>query len=168
MDKDANHTTCGLALAAGNAFDGAPCAATGVAATAPPPAPSGRASGLNCPPPELVEFARAGSVRQAAAALGLSLPTVHLLRKGYWPADPRRLLRAWSDYQGRTGRVASSWFLRRVRAGGVVPHAGRQWTGIGLAQCVGELVAVARMPGGALLAQTLELPARRIPLEGRS
>ncbi len=124
--------------------------------------------GPKMPPPELIEFASAGSVRQAAGALGLSLGTVHQLRAGYWPDDPRRILRAWSDYRGRTGRIASSWFLRRVRVGGVVAHAGLQWSGIGLTQRVGELVAVARMPGGALLAQTLEMPAQRLPLEARS
>ena len=32
----------------------------------------------------------------------------------------------------------------------------------------GELVAVARMPGGELLAQTLDMPAHRLPREVRS
>ena len=80
-------------------------------------------------------------------------------------ADARKVAAAWATYRGRTGRVESSWFLRRVRAGGVVLHAGRRWSGVGLQQHVGELVAVARMPDGALLAQTLELPAERLPLE---
>ncbi|MDO5623797.1 MAG: hypothetical protein Q4G71_03820 [Pseudomonadota bacterium] len=115
----------------------------------------------------MLAFACDGSVREAANALRLSLGTIHQLRAGYWPDDARRILRAWADYKGRTGRISSSWFLRRVRAGGCVLHAGREWTGVGLARRVGELVAVARMPGGELLAQTLEIPAERLPLELR-
>ena len=123
------------------------------------------ASARNSPPAELLAVVRDGSVRQAADALRLSVGLIHQLRAGYWPDDPRRILRAWAAYRGRTARVESSWFLRRVRAGGVVPHAGRRWSGVGLQQHVGELVAVSRMPDGALLAQTLELPAQRLPLE---
>lgn len=116
-------------------------------------------------PPDLLAWLRAQSVADAAQALGLSRRTVYRLQGGYWPADARKVAAAWAAYRGRTGRVESSWFLRRVRAGGVVPHAGRRWSGVGLQQHVGELVAVARMPDGALLAQTLELPAERLPLE---
>ena len=116
-------------------------------------------------PPDLLAWLRAQSVADAAQALGLSRRTVYRLQGGYWPADARKVAAAWATYRGRTGRVESSWFLRRVRAGGVVPHAGRRWSGVGLQQHVGELVAVARMPDGALLAQTLELPAERLPLE---
>jgi hypothetical protein len=151
-----------------NDFDGPSGGPNRLAGTSVAANGSNRASGLKTAPPELLEFACAGSVRDAAHALGLSVGTVHQLRAGYWPEDPRRILRKWSEYKGRTGRIASSWFLRRVRAGGVVAHAGCDWGGVGLAQRVGELVAVARSPDGGLLAQTLELPAQRIPLEVRS
>ncbi len=133
-----------------------------------PAAASNCASGLNSAPADFMEFVRAGTVSSAASALRLSRGTVHQLRAGYWPDDARRLLKAWSEYKGRTGRIQSSWFLRRVRTGGVVRHAGAEWTGVGLAQRVGELVAVARTSSGELLAQTLEMPAQRLPLEPRS
>ena len=124
-----------------------------------------RSCGPESAPADLLAWLRAQSVSDGAQALGLSRRTVYRLQGGYWPPDARKIMRAWSAYKGRTGRIASSWFLRRVRAGGVVPHAGRRWSGVGLQQHVGELVAVARMPDGALLAQTLELPAQRLPLE---
>lgn len=137
-------------------------------ATLVPPPPRKRAYGPISPPTDLSEFLRAGSVRSVADALRLSPGTVHRLRSSdYWPDDPRRIMRAWSDYKGRTGRIASSWFLRRVHPGGLVRHAARAWTGIGLERRVGELVAVARMPDGALLAQTLELPPQRLPLQAQ-
>lgn len=126
--------------------------------------PSGRAYGPKTAPTDLLAFVRAGSVRDASRALGLSLGTTHRLREGYWPDDPRRIMRAWAAYKGGVGRVVSSWFLRRVAEGGCIRHAGRAWGGVGLALRVGELVAVARTPDG-LLAQTLELPAQRLPLE---
>ena len=148
-----------------NDFDGAVGADRGPVATSAPSSQPKAARGRNSPPPELLAVVHSGSVRQAAGELRLSVGLIHQLRAGYWPDDPRRILKAWAAYRGRTGRVESSWFLRRVRAGGVVPHAGRRWSGVGLQQHVGELVAVARMPDGALLAQTLELPAERLPLE---
>ena len=132
-----------------------------------PSSPTRRSSALAeaAAPPDLLAWLRAQSVADAAQALGLSRRTVYRLQGGYWPADARKVAAAWATYRGRTGRVESSWFLRRVRAGGVVPHAGRRWSGVGLQQHVGELVAVARMPDGALLAQTLGLPAERLQLE---
>ena len=148
-----------------NDFDWATGADRVRAGTSAPPRAQNAASGPNLPPADLVAFVRDGSVRDVAHALRLSLGAVHSLRHGYWPGDSRRLERAWSDYKGRAGRIASSWFLRRVRGDGCIPHRGQSWTGVGLAQCVGDLVAVARMPDGALLAQTLALPAQRIPLE---
>ena len=125
-----------------------------------------RSYGPKTAPTDLLAFVRAGSVRDASRALGFSLGTTHRLREGYWPDDPRRLLRAWAAYKGGVGRVVSSWFLRRVAVGGCIRHAGLSWSGVGLALRVGELVAVARTPDG-LLAQTLELPSQRIPLEVR-
>lgn len=115
-------------------------------------------------PADLLDFVHAQSVRESANALRLSLGTIHRLVQGYWPADPRKILQAWSAYKGRAGRIASSWFLRRVRSGGIVCHAGKQWSGQRLATRVGELLAVARAEDGGLLAQTLELPPERLPL----
>ena len=150
-----------------NAFDRGLRADRGSVAISAPPGAKNAASGPNLPPADLLQFVLDGPVRDVARRLRLSLGAVHQLRHGYWPADSRRLMRAWSEYKGRTARVASSWFLRRVRSDGSIAHRGLAWTGMGLAQHVGELVAVARMPDGALLAQTLALPAQRIPLEPR-
>lgn len=116
------------------------------------------------PPPELLDFLRAQSVRDAAEALGLARGTVHRLASGYWPSDPRKIVRAWNAYKGRAAVVSSSWFLRRVRLGGVVRHAGRDYTAPRLATRTGQLLAVARSLDGGLLAQTLELPVERLPL----
>ena len=115
-------------------------------------------------PQDLLDFVRAQSVRDAAHALGLSRGTVHELRKGYWPADPRKIMQAWSAYQGRAGVVGTSWFIRRVRPGGMVRHAGQYFTAHELAARTGHMLAVTRAADGSLLAQTLALPAQRLPL----
>ena len=73
-------------------------------------------------------------------------------------------MQAWSRYKGRRGIVASSWFIRRVRPGGTVRHAGQDYTAPGLAARTGQMLAVARSSDEGLIAQTLELPAERIPL----
>lgn len=150
-----------------NVFDRGCCAPNRQTATPIPAAPEKPASAPKTPPADFMQFVCEGSVRDAAKLLRLSPGMVHQLRHGYWPDDPRRILRAWADYRARAGRIESSWFLRRVRSDGRLLHAGRAWSGVGLAQRAGELVAVARMPDGALLAQTLELPAQRIALESR-
>lgn len=150
-----------------NTFDRPWRACSEAAATAGAAACENAASAPKTPPAEFVQFVHAGSVREAAGLLRLSPGLVYRLRQGYWPVDPRRILRAWADYKGRAGRIESSWFLRRVRSDGCLLHAGRAWSGPGLAQRAGCLVAVARVGGGALLAQTLELPAQRIALEIR-
>lgn len=115
-------------------------------------------------PPELMDFLHAQSIRDAAETLGLARGTVHRLAKGYWPSDPRKIIQAWSAYQGRAAVVGSSWFLRRIRAGGVARHAGQDYTAPRLAARTGQLLAVARSSEGGLVAQTLELPAERMPL----
>ena len=116
------------------------------------------------PPPDLLAFAQQTPVAQAAQDLGLARKTVYRLRQGYWPSDSRKILSAWAQFRGRTAQQASSWFLRRVHVGGVVRHAGREFTAHGLAARTGELLAVARTAGGGLLVQTLELPTERLPL----
>lgn len=120
---------------------------------------------LDRQPDDLAAFVTGTSLREVAAALKVSRTTAHRLQAGYWPADHRAIVRAWSAYKGRAGVVASSWFLRRVRPGGLVRHAGHDFSGPQLAARTGELLAVARAAGGDLLAQTLELPPARMLLQ---
>jgi len=127
-------------------------------------APAKRASGLKSAPPDLLGFLHERPVGEAAGALGLARGTVHNLRNGYWPRDPRKIISAWRVYQAKMGVVQSSWFMRRVYAGGVVRHARCEWTGAGLAGRTGQFLAVVRTRDGALLAQTLELPSERLLL----
>ncbi|CAM3350555.1 hypothetical protein [Paracidovorax anthurii] len=119
--------------------------------------------GPKSPPADLLGFVRDWSVSEASLMLGLGRGTVARLRHGYWPTDPRKIERAWSRYKAQRG-VMASWFLRRVYPGGIVRHAGRAWGGMPLAGRTGQLLAVAREAGGGLVAQTLELPAERLPL----
>jgi hypothetical protein len=123
-----------------------------------------RLYGPEFPPPDLLVFVRGSSERDAVRALGLGKGTIQRLRHACWPSDPRKIMRAWEHYQARHGVITSSWFLRRVRPGGVVRHAGRDYTATQLAARTGQLLAVARDAGGGLMAQTLELPAERVPL----
>ncbi len=127
-------------------------------------APQKRPSGPPNAPPDLLAFARSVSVSGAVRALGLAAGSISRLRNGYWPSDSRKIIKAWEDYKARRAVVASAWFLRRVRPGGVVRHAGSDYTAHQLAARTGQLLAVARDAGGALVAQTLELPAERLPL----
>jgi len=146
-------------------FDGGTGRAGGQGSTSVTAPPSARPSGPQSAPSDLLHFVRGLSKAAAARALGLSCGTIHNLRHGYWPADPRFITRAWECYRERHGlTVSSSWFLRRVRPGGAVRHAGRDYTATGLAARTGQLLAVARDAEGGLLAQTLELPAQRLPL----
>lgn len=115
-------------------------------------------------PPALLAFAQGQPARAAASALGLSVGTVHRLKQGYWPADSRWIMLAWEKYLARRSVVSSSWFLRRVRDGGLVRHAGAHYTSVQLSARTGQLLAVARNADGELIAQTLELPAERLSL----
>lgn len=128
------------------------------------PGPENGACGLKSAPADLLGFLLERPVGEAVDALGLARGTVHNLRKGYWPRDARKILAAWKSYQARRGVVESSWFVRRIYPGGVVRHARREWTDAGLAGRVGQMVALSRADDGALLAQTLELPAERLLL----
>jgi hypothetical protein len=112
----------------------------------------------------LLAFVRSLPVSDAVRALGLAAGTISRLRHGYWPSDSRKIIKAWERYRAQRGVVASSWFMRRVRPGGVVCHAGRHYTALQLAARTGELLAVARAADGGLLAQTLNLPAERLLL----
>jgi len=126
--------------------------------------PGTRPCGPQSAPPDLLHFVQALPVSSAVRALGLSAGTISRLRHGYWPPDSRKVVKAWGNYKARHGVIASSWFMRRVRAGGVVHHAGRDYTALELAARTGQLLAVARDAGGQLVAQTLELPAERLAL----
>lgn len=148
-----------------NDLDGAPRVSMGMVSTSARPASENRSYGPQSAPSDFLEFVRALPVREAANALRLSPGTVHRLIQGYWPSDPRKIVQAWSAHKARVGRIASSWFLRRIRTGGWVSHAGKCWTAPGLATRTGELLAVARAEDGTLLAQTLELPAERLQLQ---
>jgi hypothetical protein len=129
--------------------------------------PPGAPDGLYGPPAiptDLLVFLRGTPTRQAAVDLGLAKGTIHRLSHGYWPDDPRKIMRAWSAYKAARGVVASGWFLRRVYPGGVIRHARHQYTAAVLPARVGQLLAVSCAAGGGLLAQTLDLPAERLAL----
>ena len=127
------------------------------------PAPCTRLQGPEFAPADLLLFLRENPIGDVTRALGLAKGTVHRLRHGYWPADPRKILQAWGRHKASRSVVGSSWFMRRVRPGGLVRHAGRQYTAGGLAARSGQHLAVARA-GGGLIAQTLDLPAERLAL----
>ena len=118
---------------------------------------------LHAMPADLQAFMRKKTVSEVASALKTSRKTAHRLRHGYWPADARRILSAWQAYKGRIDGQ-SGWFLRRVHELGVIRHAGREWVCDGLTPYVGQTVAAAKTPSG-LLAQTLEMPPKRLALE---
>ena len=120
--------------------------------------------GLESAPPDLLEFVRVRAVREVAGALGISRRTAHRLQGGYWPRDARQLLRTWNAYMGRSTEQSSGWFLRRVHLGGLVRHAGSEWSAYGLAERTGQTLAVARVRADALLAQTLDMPPHRLQL----
>lgn len=127
------------------------------------PAHSGGSYGPKSPPAELVDFVRAHPNREVAADLGLALGTVYRLKGGYWPSDSRKIMQAWGRYKGRSVERATSWFIRRVSASGV-RHGGKLYQAPQLAGRSGELLAVARVADGGMLAQSLELPAERFVL----
>ena len=150
--------------ATGNDLDGGSSPSDVPGATCASLAPEKRLYGPASAPADLLNFVRAYAVRDAVAALGLAVGTVHRLRQGYWPADPRKIMEAWSQYKAKRGMEVSSWFLRRVRVGGLVRHAGADYSAPLLAARTGQMLAVARAADGGLLAQTLEMPAERLQL----
>lgn len=152
------------AFAAGDGLDGDCGAPNGLGAACASPAHEKRLHGPANAPMDLLNFVRERSMGEVTRALGMAHGTVHRLRHGYWPSDPRKIMQAWGRYKGRRSIVASSWFLRRVRAGGTVRHAGIDYTAPRLAARTGQMLAVARGADGCLLAQTLELPAERMLL----
>lgn len=121
-------------------------------------------AGLLGVPPDLVAFVQSQTVTEVACVLGMSRKTAWRLRNNHWPRDARSVLAAWQAFKGRSAQQQSGWFLRRVHAGGLVRHAGLEWTAPGMAERTGQTLAVARAVGDALLAQTLDLPSQRLAL----
>ena len=121
-------------------------------------------AGVLPPPADLQAFVQTQTVTEVANVLGMSRKSAWRLRSGHWPRDTRSVLGAWEAYKGRSAQQQSNWFLRRVHSGGLVRHAGLDWTAPGLAMRTGQTLAVARAVGQALLAQTLELPPLRLEL----
>lgn len=130
-----------------------------------PVLPNG-ANGLKSQPADLAAFVRSHSNRAVAAMLGVGLGTANRLKQGYWPADSRKIVQAWGEYKGRSVRRATSWFIRRVSADGL-RHSGKVYGAAQLAGRAGELLVVARVTDGELLAQALELPAERFVLTAK-
>lgn len=144
-------------------LDRAPRAANAAGGTHASPAPKNRSNTPIFAPAELLHFVRESGASDVARELGLTRATVYRLRDGYWPSNPANILHAWARYKAGRG-VVDSWFLRRVRPGGLVRHAGQDYSAPGLPARTGQMLAVARAADGSLLAQTLELPAERIAL----
>ena len=151
------------ATTAADTMDTPTSACAGVAGVCASPYPENRATGLQSAPADLLHFLRAAAVVDVARELGLTRGTVYRLRDGYWPAEPRKILQAWARHLAQRG-VVHSWFLRRVRADGLVRHAGLDFTAPSLPARVGQMLALARAADGSLIAQTLELPAERFVL----
>ena len=152
------------ALTAVNKLDRATSAPNGAGGTHASPLSINRSSAPESAPADLMHFVCWSNAGDVARELGIGRGTVYRLAKGYWPADPSKILQAWGRYKASRSMLDSSWFLRRVRVGGVVRHAGADFTAPGLPARVGQMLAVARATDGSLLAQTLELPAERIAL----
>ena len=152
------------AMTSVNKLDRAARPPNGASGTHASPAPKNRSKALQSAPADLVHFVCETGASEVARELGLTRATVYRLRDGYWPADPGNILQAWVRYKAGRAVVDSSWFLRRVRSGGIVRHAGGDFTAPSLPARVGQMLAVARGQDGGLLAQTLELPAERFTL----
>ena len=148
----------------GTDLDGGTSRAVALGGICASPGACGRLYGPASAPADLLDFVQGMPVAQAMRELSLARGTVHRLRHGYWPDDPRKIVQAWGRYKASRGVVASSWFVRRIYPGGVVRHAGRAYTAQALASRTGQMLAVTRATDGQLLAQTLELPAERLAL----
>ena len=115
-------------------------------------------------PADLRGFVQGQTVTEVARVLNMSRKAAWRLRKDLWPVDKRSVLRAWDAYKGLSTQQQSGWFLRRVHAGGLVRHAGAEWTAPALAARTGQTLAVARAGVANLLVQTLDLPTERFTL----
>ena len=129
---------------------------------------SKRLEGLSSLPPPLRAFLRNRSVTEIADALQLGKGTASRIKRGIYPHAPHRLIERWESVRAKGAVPVGAWSLRRVMADATV-HAAVLWggmlySGAGLLGMQGRQVAVAPTANGGLLAQTLDLPAERLPL----
>ena len=125
-------------------------------------------AGLSCLPPDLRAFLRNRSVTEIAELLQLGKGTASRIKRGIYPHAPTKLLKRWAVVRAAGAVPVGTWALRRVMADASV-HAAVLWggmlySGAGLLGMQGRQVAVAPTANGGLLAQTLDLPAERLPL----
>ena len=125
-------------------------------------------AGLPGLPPDLREFLRSRSVAEIAELLQLGKGTASRIKRGIYPHAPTKLLKRWAVVRAAGAVPVGTWALRRVMADASV-HAAVLWggmlySGAGLLGMQGRQVAVAPTANGGLLAQTLDLPAERLPL----
>ena len=125
-------------------------------------------AGLPCLPPDLRAFLRNRSVTEIADFLQLGKGTASRIKRGIYPHAPTKLLKRWAVVRAAGAVPVGTWALRRVMADASV-HAAVLWggmlySGAGLLGMQGRQVAVAPTANGGLLAQTLDLPAERLPL----
>ena len=114
-------------------------------------------------PPDLAAFLSMATARQASATLGATGTQVRQLRAGEIGVPPRVLGR-WLACRARYLVPCAPWQVRRVDAQGAVRLAGRRYASPALQPRAGQQINVALLADGRLLAQTLELPAQRLPL----
>ena len=125
-------------------------------------------AGLSCLPPDLRAFLRNRSVTEIAKLMQLGKGTASRIKRGIYPHAPTKLLKRWAVVRAAGAVPVGTWALRRVMADASV-HAAVLWggmlySGAGLLGMQGRQVAVAPTANGGLLAQTLDLPAERLPL----
>ena len=125
-------------------------------------------AGLPGLPPDLRAFLRNRSVTEIADLLRLGKGTASRIKRGIYPHAPTKLLKRWAVVRAAGAVPVGTWALRRVMADASV-HAAVLWggmlySGAGLLGMQGRQVAVAPTANGGLLAQTLDLPAERLPL----
>ena len=125
-------------------------------------------AGLPGLPPDLREFLRSRSVAEIAKLMQLGKGTASRIKRGIYPHAPTKLLKRWAVVRAAGAVPVGTWALRRVMADASV-HAAVLWggmlySGAGLLGMQGRQVAVAPTANGGLLAQTLDLPAERLPL----
>ena len=125
-------------------------------------------AGLSCLSPDLRAFLRNRSVTEIAELLQLGKGTASRIKRGIYPHAPTKLLKRWAVVRAAGAVPVGTWALRRVMADASV-HAAVLWggmlySGAGLLGMQGRQVAVAPTANGGLLAQTLDLPAERLPL----
>lgn len=125
-------------------------------------------AGLSCLPADLRAFLRNRSVTEIAEVLQLGKGTASRIKRDIYPHAPNKLLKRWEVARAAGTVPVGTWVLRRVMADATAHQAvlfdGTLYSGAGLLGMRGRQIAVARTADGGLLAQTLDLPAQRVPL----